>query len=108
MTLIMDQPGDVKILPGMAGQARGDRKSAAITGGEGFSVPVSAVAADKEKQNFVWIIDEESGQVSSRKVKTGNLSENGIMVLEGLQPGDWVAIAGVHTLMEGQKVRIAQ
>ncbi len=108
VTLIMDQPDNVKILPGMAGQARGDRKSAAITGGEGFSVPVSAVAADKEKQNYVWTINEESGQVSRRTVKTGSLSENGIMVLEGLQPGDWVAIAGVHTLMEGQKVRILQ
>ena len=48
----MDQPDGIKILPGMAGQARGDRKSAVIAGGEGIIVPISAViTSDEEKQN---------------------------------------------------------
>jgi RND family efflux transporter MFP subunit len=109
VTLIMDQPDGIKILPGMAGQARGDRESAAIVGAEGITVPVSAVVtSDEDKQNYLWIIDEKSGKVSLRKVTTGKLSDKGIMVDEGLKPGEWVAIAGVHSLQEGQKVRIAQ
>jgi hypothetical protein len=28
------------------------------------------------------------------------------MIDEGLKPGEWIAIAGVHSLKEGQKVRI--
>ena len=109
VTLLMDQPDDIKILSGMAGQARGDRKSAAIVGGEAIKVPVSAVfAADTDKQNYVWIIDEESGQVTRRIVTAGKLSDDGIMIDEGLKEGEWVAVAGVHTLKEGQKVRIAK
>jgi len=109
VTLIMDQPDGIKILPGMAGQARGDRESAVIVGGEGIMVPVSAVfASDGEEQSYVWIIDEESGQISMRKVTRGGLSDDGIMIDEGLKPGEWVAIAGVHSLQEGQKVWIAQ
>ena len=93
----------------MAGQARGDRESAAIVGGEGIMVPVSAIfTSDAEKQNYVWVVDEKSGQISRRKVTTGDLSDTGIMINEGLNPGEWVAIAGVHSLREGQKVRIAQ
>jgi multidrug efflux pump subunit AcrA (membrane-fusion protein) len=105
----MDQPDNMKILPGMAGHARGDRESAVTAGGEGITVPVSAVlTADTDKQNRVWVIDEKSGQITLRKVTLGKLSDKGIMIEEGLKPGEWIAIAGVHSLQEGQKVRIAQ
>lgn len=110
VTLIMDQPEDIKILPGMAGKTiRSDREAAAAVGSVGITVPVSAVfESDEEKQNYVWVIDEESGQVSRRNVTAGRLSDNGIMIDKGLKSGEWVAIAGVHTLKEGQKVRIIQ
>jgi RND family efflux transporter MFP subunit len=109
VTLIMDQPDDIKILPGMAGQARADRETAISAGAVGIMVPVSAVVkSDNEKQTSVWIIDEKSGQVSQRNVTAGRLADEGIIIDEGLRPGEWVAIAGVHTLKEGQKVRIAQ
>lgn len=107
VTLIMDQPDDITILPGMAGQARSDRESAISAGAEGIIIPVSAVySTDAQKENFVWVIDEESGQVTLRKVTTGKLSDDGILIDEGLNPGEWVAIAGVHSLKDGQKVRI--
>ena len=93
----------------MAGQARGDKESAISAGAEGIIVPVSAVfSKDGKKEKFIWVIDEKSGQVSMRKVATGKLSDSGIMIDKGLSPGEWVAIAGVHSLKEGQKVRIAQ
>jgi multidrug efflux pump subunit AcrA (membrane-fusion protein) len=105
----MDQPDDIKILPGMAGQAWGDRETAILAGDVGIMVPISAViTSDGEKQNSVWVIDEESGQVSQRKVTAGKLSDDGILIDERLKPGEWVAIAGVHTLKEGQKVRIVE
>jgi RND family efflux transporter MFP subunit len=109
VTMIMDQPDDITILPGMAGEARGDRESAISSGAEGIIVPVSAVfSTDAQKENSVWVIDEQSGQVTMRKVTTGKLSDDGVLIDEGLNPGEWVAIAGVHSLQEGQKVRIAQ
>jgi RND family efflux transporter MFP subunit len=109
VTLIMDQPDDIKILPGMAGQARGELESGVVVGNEGIMVPISAVfATDTEKQSFVWVIDEKSGQVTLREVKAGEPSDQGIMIDEGLKSGEWIATAGVHSLREGQKVRIIQ
>jgi multidrug efflux pump subunit AcrA (membrane-fusion protein) len=46
--------------------------------------------------------------VTLREVKAGEPSDQGIMIDEGLKSGEWIAIAGVHSLREGQKVRIIQ
>ncbi len=112
VTLIMDQPKDIKILPGMAGNASGqpsadapDRKLE----NEGIQIPMAAVfspAADN--QAYVWIIDKNRGTVSRQEVTTGRLSNTGILISAGLKPGDWIATAGVHVLREGQKVKIMQ
>jgi hypothetical protein len=32
--------------------------------------------------------------------------DSGITVREGIEPGEWIATAGVHYLKEGQEVRI--
>ena len=70
-------------------------------------VPVGAVfTPETEDNNYVWVIDEPTGVVRQQGVVTGELVREGIQVLEGLKPGDWVAIAGVHTLREGQQVSI--
>ncbi len=111
VTLIMDQPDDFTILPGMAGRARG-RPSAemqAERGGVGLEVPVSAVfSPETEDGSFVWVIDENALTVSLRKVSTGEITERGILVRDGLETGEWIATAGVHYLREGQKVRIRE
>jgi hypothetical protein len=39
-------------------------------------------------------------------VTLGELTALGIRVTSGLKPGEWIATAGVHTLREGQQVRI--
>ncbi|HEB96761.1 MAG TPA: efflux RND transporter periplasmic adaptor subunit [Sedimenticola thiotaurini] len=106
VTLIMDPPKDIEILAGMAGRAYGRLKS---TAGGRPVVPANAVfTPDDEKQSYVWVIDRDSGTVSRRKVTLGPLAANGVIITEGLQPGEWVATAGVHSLHEGQKVRILE
>ncbi len=109
VTLIMDQPEGFKVLPGMAGkvQARGelpsDMRSASV------EVPVSAVfSAEDVESSYVWVIDDQARTVTRRKVVTGQLTERGIEIREGLEPGEWIATAGVHFLQEGQMVRILE
>jgi membrane fusion protein, multidrug efflux system len=51
----------------------------------------------------VWVIDK-SGIANPRQVTAGQYTENGVMITNGLQAGEMVAIAGVHTLIKGQKV----
>ncbi len=108
VTLIMPQRDDVKILPGMAGSATGTlAKPEAAEAAEQLVVPVKAVfTPDTEKQDHVWVIDENSGSVEMRAVTTGHLTQSGIQITDGLQAGEWIATAGTHTLSEDQKVRI--
>ena len=51
-------------------------------------------------------IDQATGVVSKSKVTVDRFSTAGIVVTEGLKPGQWIVIAGVHSLTKGQKVRI--
>jgi multidrug efflux pump subunit AcrA (membrane-fusion protein) len=104
----MDQPGNVKVLPGMAGKTTAasvdlpeERREA------GYRVPVTAVFSPGESdQSYVWIIDERSQTVSMREVKTTRLTDSGILVTEGLESGEWIAVAGVNYLKEGQQVNL--
>jgi RND family efflux transporter MFP subunit len=110
VTLIMDQPEDINILPGMAGKASGkpdadDMSKLAI----GKQVPVAAILSpDDIEKTYVWIINEQSKTVAKREVIIGKLTDTGIMVTSGLEDGEWVATAGVNYLREGMEVRILE
>ncbi|NIA02781.1 MAG: efflux RND transporter periplasmic adaptor subunit [Planctomycetia bacterium] len=108
VNLIMPQSDKVKILPGMAGNATGVlRMPGEADELKKLVIPVYAVfTPNTMKQDHVWVIDKETGSVKIRKIKTDRLTQSGIQVIDGLQAGEWIAIAGVHTLREGQKVRI--
>ena len=107
VTIIMDQPEDITILPGMAGQARGEAELPENFGETGIEVPVSATfSPDETGKTYIWVIDESTQTVKRREVKTGKLTDRGIIIQKGLRPGEWVATAGVNYLREGQRVRI--
>jgi hypothetical protein len=44
--------------------------------------------------------------VKRREVKTGELRDQGIEIVNGLVEGEWVVTAGVNTLQEGQQASI--
>lgn len=69
-------------------------------------VPESAVLT-KEDQNFVWVVDPTAHTVSLQKIDLSR-DEGGIRVTGGLEPGTRIVIAGVHSLKQGQQVRIDQ
>lgn len=103
ITLSMTQPEDRKILAGMSGVASvtADSRPDDTTG---YVVPVSALfgeAADNVSK--VWVVGADN-RVISRVVKVSGVSTGGANIIEGLQAGEIVATAGVHTLAEGQEV----
>ena len=69
-------------------------------------IPETAVFSPQGNNTYVWVIDDKTESVSKREVKTGKLLDSGIEVIDGIQPGEWIATAGVHYLQEGQQVRI--
>lgn len=113
VTLIMDQPKDVKILSGMAGKTvNAEMTSPDILrqmGATGMGIPVAAVFSEENiNKTFVWVFDEASGTVTKREVQTEGLAANGIKIKQGLSSGEWVVVAGVHYLREGQKVKLLE
>lgn len=106
VTLIMDQPEGVEILPGMAGKVKGKARRQAGESGTTILIPMTSVfSPESGEQSFVWVIDQDSKTVSRRAVKLGGLSISGVAVQEGLQAGELIATAGVNFLSEGQQIR---
>jgi RND family efflux transporter MFP subunit len=107
VTLIMDQPADTKILPGMAGKVSWETPLPEIASETCVEVPTGALfSSEKTKKSCVWVVDQETKRVSRREVETGRLTDFGIMVQDGLKGGEWIVTAGVHYLRDGQRVRV--
>jgi RND family efflux transporter MFP subunit len=107
VTLVMDQPPGTEILPGMAGRASIVSRPPAESALLGIQIPATAVfSGDGPDQSFVWVVDEAAGTLSRRHVKLGKLARFGVLIQSGLNAGEWVVTKGVHSLREGQRVRI--
>ncbi len=105
VTLAMQPPEGVKILPGMAGEARAGEVEPAPEDQSGPIIPTSAVFSDKSGKSYVWIVTEPAMMVTKREVQVGELTPLGVRV-NGLKTGEWIVTAGVNYLAEGQKVSI--
>ena len=107
VTLIMDQPEGVEIKPGMAARARLVSQLPEQAREVGMSIPATALfSGDNADESYVFIVDESSMTLEKRQVELSLLSSTGVLVKSGLQAGDWLVIAGVHSVEEGQEVRI--
>ena len=66
-------------------------------------IPSTALTQINGK-NTVWVIDKNN-IANPREVVTGQFTETGVIIKSGLQANEMVAIAGVHTLINNQKVK---
>jgi len=93
----------VNLLPGMTASVTATFRRADILG-DRILVPVSSVYKDSSGEQVAWVVGPDQA-VSRRPVKLGEAMGGEIEVVEGLQPGDRIAVAGVTFLREGMKVR---
>ena len=109
VTLVMAQPEGGEILPGMAGEATIEARLPEGTGRTGITIPATAMFAgsDIEVTN-VWVIDPATNMLSQRAVETGRLSSSGMLITSGLEAGEWIVVAGTHSLSDGQEVKIIE
>jgi len=109
VVLTMDTPKSFKVLPGMTVSVNVNLSK--ILGLDStIMVPVESVFAAKDepvdsKQRYVWRVAPDTMTVSRSAVTVGRLSSFGIEVKTGVKEGDKIIAAGVHFLVEGQKVR---
>lgn len=73
---------------------------------EMVSVPVNALF-EKEGAACIWVYNPSKETVSVRKVQVVNMLPGGLAVFyDGIVAGDLVVTAGVHSLEDGQKVKL--
>ncbi|MGB9339395.1 MAG: efflux RND transporter periplasmic adaptor subunit [Polyangiales bacterium] len=101
-TFSMKKPDGVGVLAGMTAKLilTGMRTTAA----DDFLLPVEAVLADSEEKPYVWLVDPEAMTVSKLPVEVGEITGDRIVVKEGLEGGQAIAMSGVHLLDEGMIV----
>jgi len=103
VTFALPQPEGVNVLPGMtANVTRYPPPGEPIE----IVVPGIAIFADEGGSPQVWVVDRDNGKVERRPVQTGELSgTDSIVVLEGLVPGEDVAVSAVSQIRDGMTVR---
>jgi RND family efflux transporter MFP subunit len=72
------------------------------------SIPYSAIF-DSNSTTAVWIFDSHSETVALREVTASEIRRDGTVIIDrGLSVGEIVVAAGVHSLKNGQRVRMLQ
>lgn len=106
VTLVMDQPDNVEVFAGMAGEAIIEAKLPDEAGRTGISIPTTALfAGNDSKKSFVWVINPEDSRLVRREIQTGGITDFGILVSSGLEAGEQIVIAGTTLLSEGELVK---
>lgn len=74
-------------------------------GQQQFFIPVTALSYDAQNRPRVWVLDAASNTVAEKRIKLGDMKEQGVSILSGLKEGDEIVTAGAHLLREGMAVR---
>ncbi|MBD3220675.1 efflux RND transporter periplasmic adaptor subunit [bacterium] len=75
-----------------------------------YLVPASAIGEDDDGRYafVVRFLEDGKGTASRIPVRTGDLTNQGLEVIDGLQAGDMLITAGVHRIRDGQTVLVPQ
>lgn len=92
------------LLPGMTASVDWST-TAAATQRDPIVVPLAAVGSTAAGDAFVWRVRPEDMTVERVPVATGELTDDGISITDGLAPGDRIIAAGVDFVVDGQRVR---
>jgi RND family efflux transporter MFP subunit len=98
----MKAPPGANVLPGMTAMVtltyrRGEKLDNQIR------VPISAVYKESSGQQVTWVLKDDQ-IVQRRPVRVGEAAGGQLEVVDGLQSGDRIAVAGVSFLRDGMRV----
>lgn len=94
VTMVMERPPELGILPGMSGNAYLVSQNSGAT-----KIPDSALFEENGK-TYVWRVDDQ-GVVAKADI---TMNDNG-QILQGLADGDQIIISGINVIEPGIKVR---
>ena len=106
-TVTFDMPPvqELNVLPGMSVTVRG-----ALEVDPSIIVPPQAVLANSEGQ-YIFVVEDienDIGIVKKRAVQVGEMNEYGVVIAEGLTPGERLVTAGMSKMYDGLKVRVSE
>ena len=58
-------------------------------------------------QKYVLVVDDKN-KVDYQRVTTGPLQDDGLRVLEGVKPGEWIIVSGLQLVRPGMEVKMDQ
>jgi RND family efflux transporter MFP subunit len=99
----MKAPTNINVLPGMTATVTVTYRRAKVLGSR-ILVPISAVFKEPSGEQVAWVIGLDQ-TATRRPVKIGEATGGDVEIVDGLQPGDRIAVAGVTMLRDGMKVR---
>ncbi|GIU13581.1 hemolysin secretion protein D [Shewanella sp. MBTL60-112-B2] len=101
----LPRPSNMTVLPGMSAELTMDvtqnllRTVTAV-------LPASAITKrDSDGQHIVWAYNPELGKVNQHQVTLGKVTSDGIEIVNGINVGDQVVVAGVQYLSEDLQVK---
>ena len=90
----------------------------ALPADQGYLIPITAAVNEGQIPEDagpgsvvplpVYIFDPDTETVQRREVVMAGIRENKLLIIEGLQPGERIAIAGVSFLREDMKVKLVE
>ncbi len=104
-------PDDLVILPGMTATVSVTTSASSLSSTDNMNIstiPIEAVFGANDGNSYVWVIPENTGSPKKVLVSIGALQNEHIEINNGLEPGQRVAVAGVHSLRENMQVRPAR
>ena len=107
VTLSMDAPKDILVLPGMTASVTVDFSNAMHETSVHY-IPVSAVTADAELGARIWRVDEQTMTVHEQRIELGRMAGASVEVISGLTEGQRIVTAGSAFLAEGMQVTLIE
>jgi len=98
-------PDDISIMPGMSATVTITVPDYMKEDSINILIPANAVGADDDGNSYIWKIDDTNMTVNRTNVTLGQLSGAEVVIHEGLERGDRIAVSGVQNLREGMQVR---
>ena len=100
-------------LPSLPGLRSGQIGSAELVvqdqaGDAALLVPPAALFAPRAGEGFVYVVPTGGSRVALRKVIIGEARDGGLVVTQGLAPGEWVVVSNLDRLADGAEVRPAR
>ena len=108
VVVALTPPPDLKVFPGMTATVKARiANSPGTPQPDGYTtrIPVEALCSGVDGKSYVWVIDPAGGKPRRRQVEAADLYGDYVVIRSGLQIGEHVAVAGLHTLRESLLVR---